>query len=108
MPSSVTPSDAYAPAGGEQTMHQIQLGSEDDVQVKWNNTDDYRAPPAFGFVDASSNANIVIRNSGAPRSDSLVVQHVPAPQNATDVRAAFGIVQNVPNEGMFTVNLNAS
>ncbi|VDO88025.1 unnamed protein product [Heligmosomoides polygyrus] len=38
----------------------------------------------------------------------MVVQLVPAPQHATDARAAFGQVQNVLNEGMFTANLNAS
>uniref|UniRef100_A0A8L8K461 Major sperm protein n=1 Tax=Heligmosomoides polygyrus TaxID=6339 RepID=A0A8L8K461_HELPZ len=64
-------------------------------KVKLSNTDDYRVSPVFGFVDASSNANIeVIRKSGAPRNDRMVVQLVPAPQDATDARAAFGHVQN--------------
>ncbi|VDP20263.1 unnamed protein product [Heligmosomoides polygyrus] len=92
-------------------MHQIHSNSDQRMmfKVKLSNTDDYRVSPVFGFVDASSNANIeVIRRSGAPRNDRMVVQLVPAPQDATDARAAFGQVQNVPNEDMFTVNLNAS
>ncbi|VDO23799.1 unnamed protein product [Heligmosomoides polygyrus] len=69
-------------------MHQIHNSDQRMIfKVKLSNTDDYRVSPVFGFVDASSNANI---------------------EDATDARAAFGQVQNVPNEDMFTVNLNAS
>ncbi|VDP07714.1 unnamed protein product [Heligmosomoides polygyrus] len=104
--SSVTPSDANVPAAGGQTMHQIHNNSDQRMmfKVKLSNADDYRVSPVFGFVDASSNANIeVIRKSGAPRNDRMVVQLVPAPQDATDARAVFGQVQNVPNEDMFTL-----
>ncbi|VDP50566.1 unnamed protein product [Heligmosomoides polygyrus] len=92
--SSVTPSDANVPAASGQTMHQIQNNSHQRMmfKVKLSNTDDYRVSPVFGFVTR----------------DRMVVQLVPAPQDATDARTAFGRVQNVPYEDMFTVNLNAS
>ncbi|VDP62494.1 unnamed protein product [Heligmosomoides polygyrus] len=92
-------------------MHQIHNNSDQRMmfKVKLSNTDDYRVSPVFGFVDASSNANIeVIRKSGAPGNDRTAVQLASAPQDAIDARAVFGHVQNVPNEDMFTVNLNAS
>ncbi|VDO83814.1 unnamed protein product [Heligmosomoides polygyrus] len=58
--SSVTPSDANVPAAGGQTMHQIHNNSDQRMmfKVKLSNTDDYRVSPVFGFVNASSNANI--------------------------------------------------
>lgn len=37
----------------------------------------------------------------------MVVQVVPAPNDATDARQAFSHVSDVPNDNMFTVDLDA-
>ncbi|VDO41216.1 unnamed protein product, partial [Heligmosomoides polygyrus] len=62
MPQSVTPAEVHLSAAGGQSLHLINNNSDQRMmfKVKISNTDDYRVSPAFGFVDASGQAQVEV------------------------------------------------
>ncbi|PIO74139.1 MSP domain protein [Teladorsagia circumcincta] len=101
-PTSVTadPAQAKVAAKGGKWTQQINNRGDKKLifKIRCSNNNAYRVSPVFGFIDASGNTNIeVIRLSGAPKEDKLVVQYAVAPADATDAQTAFAQLQPTGN-----------
>ncbi|ETN86229.1 hypothetical protein RB195_007572 [Necator americanus] len=102
------PPAANLPAAGGTSTHNLVNGTQDRLifKVKSTNNNEYRVNPVFGFIDPGAQTPLeVIRSAGPPKEDKLVVHYAPAPADATDAQASFGVV--IPT-GDVTIMLTAT
>uniref|UniRef100_A0A1I7ZC85 MSP domain-containing protein n=1 Tax=Steinernema glaseri TaxID=37863 RepID=A0A1I7ZC85_9BILA len=99
------PSCQVSATGGTSTHHVVNQGAARlAFKVKSSNNAQYRIKPVYGFVDEGARTPVdVIRQTGPPKEDKLVVQYAEVPPEETDPRAPF-LAGAVQGEVVMTLN----
>ncbi|CAO4366984.1 unnamed protein product [Caenorhabditis nigoni] len=108
MSLTAEPASCTVPAnGGSLSLKILNSGTDKLIfKIKSSNNKDYRIQPVFGFVEPSESKEItVIRLSGPPKEDKIVIHFAIAPVDASDASTAFSTVTPA---GTFTIPMSAT
>ncbi|PIC48402.1 hypothetical protein B9Z55_007385 [Caenorhabditis nigoni] len=108
MSLTVEPASCTIPAnGGSSNLKILNSGTDKLIfKIKSSNNKDYRIQPVFGNVDPSESKEVtVIRLSGLPKEDKIVIHFDTAPVDASDASTAFATVTTA---GTFTIPMSAT
>ncbi|GMR32399.1 hypothetical protein PMAYCL1PPCAC_02594, partial [Pristionchus mayeri] len=92
MSLNIDPPEASFPAAGGTVTAKVISTSESRLafKVKTSNNECYRVKPVFGFIEPKADAPLeIMRLSGPPKDDKLVVQWAEVPAEETDPKAPF-------------------
>ncbi|VDO24506.1 hypothetical protein V3C99_007818 [Haemonchus contortus] len=92
MSLNVEPAVGNFPATGGNATHNIisLVDARLAFKVKSSNNDHYRVRPVYGFVDGKATTKLeIVRLSGPPKEDKLVIQWAEVPPEETDPQAPF-------------------
>ncbi|VDL62798.1 unnamed protein product [Nippostrongylus brasiliensis] len=92
MSLNVEPPVGNFPATGGNATHNIisLVDSRLAFKVKSSNNDHYRVRPVYGFVDGKGTTKLeIVRLTGPPKEDKLVIQWAEVPAEETDPQAPF-------------------
>ncbi|CAP27775.1 Protein CBG07809 [Caenorhabditis briggsae] len=108
MSLTAEPASCTIPANGGTSSLKIANSGTDKLifKIKSSNNKDYRIQPVFGFVEPSEFKEVtVIRLSGPPKEDKIVIHFSIAPVDVFDASAAFATVTPA---GTFTIPMSAT
>uniref|UniRef100_A0A1I7XKB8 MSP domain-containing protein n=1 Tax=Heterorhabditis bacteriophora TaxID=37862 RepID=A0A1I7XKB8_HETBA len=84
---------AFSASGGNATHNIVSLvEARIAFKVKSSNNDHYRVRPVYGFVSGKGSTQLeIVRLSGPPKEDKLVIQWAEVPLEETDAQAPFKV-----------------
>ncbi|CEF64209.1 MSP domain and PapD-like domain-containing protein [Strongyloides ratti] len=92
MALNIDPPTGQYPAAGGKSSHKIinTTESRHAFKVKTSNNECYRVKPVYGFVEGKAQCDFdVVRLSGPPKEDKIVVQWAEVPAEETDPQSPF-------------------
>uniref|UniRef100_A0AC35TWW8 Major sperm protein n=1 Tax=Rhabditophanes sp. KR3021 TaxID=114890 RepID=A0AC35TWW8_9BILA len=92
MSLNVDPAIGIYPASGGGSAHKIinKTDIRHAFKVKTSNNERYRVKPVFGFVEPKQRTDFeILRLSGSPKEDKVVIQWAEVPAEESDPRAPF-------------------